>query len=78
MNTINANISCYDDYSCNDLVINTDNSRNIFINLNMYLYSNDIEINHDYYTNVNVKCGSDNDHRYIEYNVRGNDISDAF
>lgn len=65
---IYANISCYDAYSCDNMIINTDNSRNILIYLNAFRYSDNIEIVHAVWENIDVQCGSDNDRRFIRYN----------
>ena len=70
--SIYANVTCFNDYSCNNLVIKADNSRNIFVDLNVYRWSEYIKINHHYHENVKVQCGSNSDHRYIQYNVRNN------
>ena len=69
---IEANISCNETNSCDNLIIDTDDSNNIFINLDIYQYSSSIQINHYYDKNVNVKCGSSDDRRFIRYNVREN------
>ena len=75
-NVIVANISCYHDNACNNLRITTDNSENVIINLNAFRYSSNIIINHYYDQNINVKCGSNDDRRYIRYDV--NDIPNSF
>eukprot|EP01084_Bolivina_argentea_P005134 9704_1 len=63
------NISCSKDYSCNQMVITTDNSPNIFITLNALRYSKDISIIHHFYKDVKVNCGVIQDNRYIRYDT---------
>eukprot|EP01084_Bolivina_argentea_P020176 37537_1 len=75
--TMSVNISCFDDYSCDNMLINTDNAKNIFISLNAYRYSEDIKINYRFWRNINVQCGSDNDHRYIRYDTTPNALPEV-
>ena len=68
-NNIMVNISCYYDNSCENMLINTDNSEKLVIKMNMYRYSKDILFNHYYWSNIRVNCGYDLDKRYIRYNT---------
>eukprot|EP01084_Bolivina_argentea_P233266 392938_1 len=65
---INVTVWCYDAYSCDGLLIDTDNSPGIFISLNVYQYSEDIFIDYYHYKNVNVQCSFE-DKRYIRYDT---------
>ena len=67
-----TNITCFNDYSCDNLKIHTDNSRNVFISFNAYRWSDDIKIYQHYHENVKIQCGVVNDQRYIQYNLRRN------
>eukprot|EP01084_Bolivina_argentea_P172770 299237_1 len=71
---VNTNISCYDAYACDNMYINTasSNSKNVFIQLNMYKYSENVLINHPYLNNIETHCGSQNEDLYIEYPI--NDV----
>eukprot|EP01084_Bolivina_argentea_P095916 172421_1 len=62
-----AKVSCFDDYSCSNMMIKTYNSRKIFIKMYVYQYSENILINHHYRNNIQIICGSKNDQRYIKY-----------
>ena len=51
---LTTNIVCFTDNACDYLFINTDDSRNIFIALDMKQYSKDITIDHHYFDNIEV------------------------
>ena len=69
-NPLSVNITCYNDYSCNNLLIKTDNSDNAIITLNMYEYSNNIQIKHEnYLDHVQIICGLEYDYHYIRYPI---------
>ena len=66
-NNMKANISCYHDNACDNLMIDTDHSKDVHIHLNMYRYSEDITIHEYYWQNVETTCGYHQDKRYIQY-----------
>ena len=75
MNIIKANISCYDDSSCDSLELKTDDTENIFITINIYHYSRNIKINHQYWKDINLTCNDDTDQKFIKYDT--NDVPDT-
>eukprot|EP01083_Nonionella_stella_P042610 115029_1 len=56
---INMRVSCYADNSCDDMLITTDHSRNIYIQLNAMRYSEHILILYRFWRNIKVNCGFD-------------------
>ena len=66
-NDVGAEISCYNDHSCDNILISTDDSEHVHIDLNMYRYSQYILMYHYYLENINVTCGYDGERRYIRY-----------
>eukprot|EP01084_Bolivina_argentea_P270183 459365_1 len=63
------NISCIDDNACKNMMINTHDSKNIFITLNAFRYSEDIFIDHQHLKNIKITCGWSHDRRYIRYDT---------
>eukprot|EP01083_Nonionella_stella_P275409 935266_1 len=67
--TIHGDIRCYDDNACDNFVITTDDLPDIFIQLHAMRYSEDIQISHHYYNNIQILCGVSDDARYIRYDT---------
>ena len=61
------NIDCFDMNSCQDIKITADG---IYININMYKYSRNINIVHPNVSNINMECDNSKNKRYIEYNIQ--------
>eukprot|EP01083_Nonionella_stella_P310344 1102283_1 len=67
--TIHGDIRCYDDNACDNFVITTDDLPDIFIQLHAMRYSEDIQISHHYYNNIQIQCGVADEERYIRYDT---------
>eukprot|EP01084_Bolivina_argentea_P132205 233303_1 len=78
-NTITADIFCNDDSSCDNVHIYTNNGTYIALSLEMYKYSSNIEIVHDYYKNIDFVCTAPNEKHFIRYDTkdRTQELSDA-
>eukprot|EP01083_Nonionella_stella_P145885 458123_1 len=67
--TIHCDVRCYDDRACDKMIITTDNLPDIFIQLHAMRYSEDIQISHHYYNNIQIQCGVADEERYIRYDT---------
>eukprot|EP01083_Nonionella_stella_P246836 856498_1 len=60
-------VICYMDLSCDGLSLSAD--ENINVSMQMYRYSNEIQIIHKQPQKVNIECGNSNDKRFVRYNT---------
>ena len=61
------NVSCYNDFACNDMNISTSGSLFTFITMNMFRYSQNIFIQHYHPENIDINCGNEEEQIYIKY-----------
>eukprot|EP01084_Bolivina_argentea_P180357 311588_1 len=66
---VTVNILCDIDNACDNMFIVTDDSKNIFIELHIKQYSKDITIDHQFYNNIEIICGSLQDEKLIKYST---------
>jgi len=68
---LTVDVLCFSYNSCNGLTIDTDDSPNVALSLNVTRFSEEMSIRHVYWEDVGVHCGSNTDRRYIRYETDG-------
>eukprot|EP01084_Bolivina_argentea_P086194 155798_1 len=67
-NYITANISCYNDNSCDNMHFESIEDKDSLINIDVFRYSKNIFVRHSKFNNINVNCVVSNESLYIRYN----------
>eukprot|EP01084_Bolivina_argentea_P269852 458737_1 len=63
----NTTINCYNDNSCDNLILNSADTA--YVKMVMRRYSNNVNIIHKTITYVDFKCGDENEKLFIRYNT---------